>query len=134
MTQRIFTSPQANIGLPISRSEHHSNTHSRHRQNNYLASVDMVQSRTILYLVEILGVFFCAHHLWPKGITYGKPEDWEKDYRKKHAHGHSRSKSRRSNKRNSGNENTARRGEQSNRYHDSKEENPGYKRHAGHRH
>ncbi|CZT40773.1 uncharacterized protein RSE6_00424 [Rhynchosporium secalis] len=29
----------------------------------------MVGTKTVLHIVEILGVFFCAHHLWPKGVT-----------------------------------------------------------------
>jgi len=42
--------------------------------------------KTLLHVVEILGVVAVAHHFWPKGITYGEKEDWEKAYRKKHAY------------------------------------------------
>ncbi|CAL3969269.1 unnamed protein product [Diplocarpon coronariae] len=94
----------------------------------------MVQSRTILHLVEILGVFLCAHHLWPKGVTYGKSENREKSYRKKHARGHSRSKSGRNNNRGSGNENAPRRGERSKTCCDYEEERPRYVRNANSRH
>lgn len=53
-----------------------------------------VDSNVVLHIIEIIGVFFCAHHLWPKGVTYGEQEDWEKAHRKRHAHG-SRSTSKR---------------------------------------
>ncbi|KAG4432672.1 hypothetical protein IFR05_011850 [Cadophora sp. M221] len=80
----------------------------------------MVGSSTVLHIVEILGVFFCAHHLWPKGVTYGKQEDWEKSYRKRHAHGPSRSKSSRTNSGSSSND-SARRGGRSERYYDERQ-------------
>jgi hypothetical protein len=54
----------------------------------------MVESHMILHIIEILGVFVCAHKLWPKGVTYGEAEDWEIAQRKKHAHGSSKSKNR----------------------------------------
>jgi hypothetical protein len=41
-------------------------------------------SGALIHIVQILGVFVCAHHFWPKGITYGEQEEWEKAYRKKH--------------------------------------------------
>ncbi|KAL2075771.1 hypothetical protein VTL71DRAFT_714 [Oculimacula yallundae] len=72
-----------------------------------------VGANTVLHIVQILGVFFCAHHLWPKGVTYGNQEDWEKSYRKRHAHGSSsksKSKSGRGNGGNAGNENGRRGG------------------------
>jgi hypothetical protein len=54
----------------------------------------MVKSHLVLHIIEILGVFVCAHHLWPKGVTYGEADDWELEHRKRHAHGsHSKSKS-----------------------------------------
>ena len=37
-----------------------------------------------MHILEILGVFICAHHLWPKGITYGEAEEWEKKHRMSH--------------------------------------------------
>jgi hypothetical protein len=55
----------------------------------------MVESHMIVHIIEILGVFVCAHKLWPKGVTYGEAEDWEKAHRKRNAHSSSKSKSRR---------------------------------------
>ncbi|TVY20180.1 hypothetical protein LARI1_G002993 [Lachnellula arida] len=38
----------------------------------------MVGNHTILHIIELLAAVVCAHHFWPKGITYGEQEDWEK--------------------------------------------------------
>ncbi|KAJ5042863.1 uncharacterized protein L3040_004255 [Drepanopeziza brunnea f. sp. 'multigermtubi'] len=55
----------------------------------------MAHSHTMLSIAQILGLFFCAHHFWPKGTTYRKAGgDWEKSYRRRHAQGHSRSNKR----------------------------------------
>ncbi|RFU28842.1 hypothetical protein B7463_g7484, partial [Scytalidium lignicola] len=43
----------------------------------------MVEADAIVHVVEILGVFLCAHHFWPKGILYGEHEDWELKHAKK---------------------------------------------------
>ncbi|KAF4631832.1 hypothetical protein G7Y89_g6298 [Cudoniella acicularis] len=57
----------------------------------------MVGSNTILHIIEILGAFACAHHFWPKGITYGEAEEWEKDHKERQEKRSSRSsKDRRS--------------------------------------
>jgi hypothetical protein len=45
----------------------------------------------ILHIVEILGVFFCVHHFWPKGVTYGEKEEWEKTHHR-HRHSHAKRK------------------------------------------
>ena len=50
----------------------------------------------IAHIATIAGVFYCVHHFWPKGITYGEREEWEKKYRHHHIHGTSSSSSRRS--------------------------------------
>jgi hypothetical protein len=50
----------------------------------------MVEKHTIIHIIEILGAVVCAHHFWPKGITYGEAEDWEK----KHKNGHAKPSSR----------------------------------------
>ena len=47
----------------------------------------MVGSSAILHIIEILGVFVCAHHFWPKGVTYGEDEDWAQSHRKRNEHG-----------------------------------------------
>ncbi|PSS13026.1 hypothetical protein M430DRAFT_263777 [Amorphotheca resinae ATCC 22711] len=64
-------------------------------RNNHFNTANMAGGSAIMHLIEILGVFVCAHHFWPKGITYGEKEDWEKRYRHKHGHS-SRSRGRRS--------------------------------------
>lgn len=69
---------------------HHSNRSTYPQSRKQLQSHEtkpfdiakMPDGNTILHIVEILGVFVCAHHFWPKGITYGEAEDWEKKYRK----------------------------------------------------
>lgn len=43
----------------------------------------MPGTSTIFHIIEILGAFACAHHFWPKGITYSEAEDWEKDHKKR---------------------------------------------------
>jgi hypothetical protein len=43
----------------------------------------MVKSDTIFHIIEIVGIFVWAHHLWPKGITYGEMEEWERKLRKR---------------------------------------------------
>ncbi|KAG9239925.1 hypothetical protein BJ878DRAFT_484307 [Calycina marina] len=37
-----------------------------------------------IHVISIVGLVIAAHHFWPKGITYGEKEDWEKAYRRKH--------------------------------------------------
>ncbi|TVY29841.1 hypothetical protein LHYA1_G001800 [Lachnellula hyalina] len=54
----------------------------------------MVGQHTILHIVELLAAVVCAHHFWPKGITYGEQEDWEKKLHKKAHRVKSRVKSR----------------------------------------
>lgn len=66
--------------------------------SRFCKSLKMVESHLILHVIEILGVFFCAHHLWPKGVTYGEQEEWEKAHRKRQSRqarrkGHSNSSS-----------------------------------------
>jgi hypothetical protein len=51
-----------------------------------------VDANTVMHIIEILGVFICAHKLWPKGITYGEAEEWQTRPKKKHGHS-SKSKS-----------------------------------------
>jgi len=51
----------------------------------------MVEKHTIIHIIEVLAAVVCAHHFWPKGITYGEQEEWEKNMHKK-AHGHGKSK------------------------------------------
>ena len=116
MTQRhIITPPQPSPVHHSSHQKQHSEPRYHHSANSQITTSNMVGSKTVLHIVEILGVFFCAHHLWPKGVTYGKQEDWEKSYRKRHAHGTSRSKSSRTNSGNSSNE-SARHGSRSERH------------------
>jgi hypothetical protein len=43
----------------------------------------MSGSKTLIHILEILSVFACAHHFWPKGVTYGEEEEWEKAQKKK---------------------------------------------------
>lgn len=38
----------------------------------------------IIHIASIVGLVVAAHHFWPKGITYGEKEHWEKAYRKRH--------------------------------------------------
>jgi hypothetical protein len=63
----------------------------------------------ILHIIEILGVFVCAHKLWPKGVTYGEAEDWEVAHRKRHAHRSSKSNNRRNGSSSHGGSSTERR-------------------------
>ena len=63
--------------------------------NNPLLTIEeMAGSNTILHIIEILGVFVCAHHFWPKGITYGDADDWEVAHRKRQGHGSKSNKSK----------------------------------------
>ena len=56
----------------------------------------MVKSHLIIHIIEIVGAVLCAHHFWPKGVTYGEQEEWEKKHQsRKHRHGSS-SKEKRS--------------------------------------
>ncbi|EKD20458.1 hypothetical protein MBM_01140 [Drepanopeziza brunnea f. sp. 'multigermtubi' MB_m1] len=75
---------------------HHSHTHTHtHSHRHHLRPSNMAHSHTMLSIAQILGLFFCAHHFWPKGTTYRKAGgDWEKSYRRRHAQGHSRSTKR----------------------------------------
>jgi len=41
----------------------------------------------LAHIATIAGVFLCVHHFWPKGVTYGEREEWEKSYRHHHMHG-----------------------------------------------
>lgn len=75
---------------------HHKKSHS---DKNAVMAVD---SKTLMHILEILGVFICAHHLWPKGITYGDPDDWETKHKKKHSSRSKSSKSSNSRSRNGG--------------------------------
>lgn len=43
----------------------------------------MVDGDVLVHIGEILAVFLCVHHFWPKGITYGDREDWELKLEKK---------------------------------------------------
>jgi hypothetical protein len=52
----------------------------------------MVEKHTIIHVLEVLAAVLCAHHFWPRGITYGEQEEWEKKMHQK-AHGHGKSKS-----------------------------------------
>ena len=38
----------------------------------------------LVHIASIVGVVACVHHFWPKGVTYGEREDWEKAYRRRH--------------------------------------------------
>ncbi|PQE15603.1 hypothetical protein CJF30_00005990 [Rutstroemia sp. NJR-2017a BBW] len=38
----------------------------------------MPPTQHLLHALEILSVFLCAHHFWPKGITYSEKEAWER--------------------------------------------------------
>lgn len=97
MTHRPYTPQQ-------SRSTHHSSheaslpaKRSHTQPTSHIKPAEMVQSHLVLHIIQILGVFVCAHHLWPKGVTYGEAEDWEVKHRKKQAHGpRSKSKSTKS--------------------------------------
>jgi hypothetical protein len=97
MTHRPST-PQHSRSSPHSSHESLSSLKRPHTQQpSHIKAADMVQSKAILHIIEILGVFVCAHHFWPKGVTYGEAEDWEIEHRKRHAHGsHSQSKSKKS--------------------------------------
>jgi hypothetical protein len=87
----------------------------------------MLNSNTAMHILEILGVFICAHHLWPKGITYGGPDDWEKKY-KKHS---SRSKSSNSSKGRGGSSNEGgRRRERDDRCYEREYDEPRHSRRA----
>jgi hypothetical protein len=37
----------------------------------------------LVHIASIIGVVACVHHFWPKGITYGEREEWEKAYRER---------------------------------------------------
>jgi len=52
----------------------------------------------LIHVVEILGAFFIVHKLWPKGVTYGEKEEWEREYRRRR---YSQSQSQRSSRRSS---------------------------------
>ncbi|TVY37747.1 hypothetical protein LOCC1_G006300 [Lachnellula occidentalis] len=54
----------------------------------------MVHQHTLLHIIELLAAVVCAHHFWPKGITYGEQEDWEKHLHQKAHHAKSRAKAR----------------------------------------
>lgn len=56
--------------------------------------VELATKKTALHVGSIIGLVVVAHHFWPKGITYGEQEDWEKAYRKKHALRKGRAESR----------------------------------------
>jgi len=90
--------PQQSRSPPCSSHEALSSSKHAHTQlSSHIKPADMVQSHLVLHILEILGVFVCAHHLWPKGVTYGEAEDWEIEHRKRHGHGHgphSKSKSK----------------------------------------
>jgi len=50
----------------------------------------MAKSHILIHIIEIVGAVLCAHHFWPKGVTYGEQEEWEKKHRsRKHRHGSS---------------------------------------------
>ncbi|KUJ21934.1 uncharacterized protein LY89DRAFT_389625 [Mollisia scopiformis] len=95
----------------------------------------MVEPKNIVHIIEILGVVACAHHFWPKGITYGEQEDWEKAHRKRHEHGSkSKSKSRSgSGSGSSGSESRRRSTRDDRRYEDEYDERPRYSRLASSR-
>jgi hypothetical protein len=98
MTHRPSTpTPQQPRSPPHSHSSHgalSSPRRTRTQPSSHITPADMVKSHLVLHIIEILGVFVCAHHLWPKGVTYGEAEEWEVEHRKRHAHGsHSKSKS-----------------------------------------
>jgi hypothetical protein len=98
MTHRPSTpTPQKSGSPPHSHSSHEALSSPRHahtQPSSHITPADMVKSHLVLHIIEILGVFVCAHHLWPKGVTYGEAEEWEVEHRKRHAHGsHSKSKS-----------------------------------------
>ena len=38
----------------------------------------------VIHVASIVSLVIAAHHFWPKGITYGEKEHWEKAYRKRH--------------------------------------------------
>jgi hypothetical protein len=37
----------------------------------------------LIHIASIIGAVAAAHHFWPKGVTYGEREDWEKEYRRR---------------------------------------------------
>lgn len=61
-------------------------------------SSSMVDTKLVVHILEIIGVFVCAHHFWPKGITYGEEDDWETARRQRQSsQSKSKSKSKSSN-------------------------------------
>ncbi|KAF8866742.1 hypothetical protein BDZ45DRAFT_734762 [Acephala macrosclerotiorum] len=100
-------------------------------QDNALNLDKMVESKTIIHIIEILGVFACAHHFWPKGITYGEQEEWEKAHRKRHEHGSkSRSKGGHRNGSGSSSSDGRRKSSREEKYEYDDDERPRYSRHA----
>ena len=90
---------------------------------NPTATMVTADKKLALHVAEILGLVICAHHFWPKGITYGEQEDWEKAYRRKHGHA-SRSKSKR--ERNDSNGSSSSRSEQPRRREGERERSDRY--------
>ncbi|EPE27743.1 hypothetical protein GLAREA_04534 [Glarea lozoyensis ATCC 20868] len=43
----------------------------------------MGTSHALLHALQIFGVFACVHHFYPKGITYGEKEEWEREQKRK---------------------------------------------------
>lgn len=72
-------------------TSHHDHTPKPSQQTN-IATMVGADKKTAMHIIEILGLVVCAHHFWPKGITYGEQEEWEKAYRKRHGHGSKASK------------------------------------------
>jgi len=94
MTHRLATSTPQQSRSPPHSSHEFSSKRAHSQPSSHIKAADMVKSHLVLHIIEILGVFVCAHHLWPKGVTYGEADDWELEHRKRHAHGsHSKSKS-----------------------------------------
>ena len=87
MTHRPYTASREPSPTPT--TQYHRSTHEgpRSLQPSYPTQRIMaVDSSTVIHLIEILGVFICAHKLWPKGITYGEAEEWETKHKKKSGH------------------------------------------------
>ncbi len=143
MTHRPYspTPHQPRIPPHSSHKALSSSKHTHAEPSSHLTPADMVKSHLVLHIVEILGVFVCAHHFWPKGVTYGEAEEWEIEHRKKNAHG-SRSKSKNQQSRGPSNagsssdgvrRNRSKREERTRDYEYEYEERPRHSRHASSR-